>query len=66
MGEGSSVRRGERTKRPWAQAPRRVVRKRDERMNVVFASGQLGKQASQFQGLSARCVLFQWKTCAAG
>jgi hypothetical protein len=60
------VRRGEMMKRPWAQAPRRAAKKRDERMSVVFASGQLGKRASQFQEPSGRCVLFPWKTCAAG
>ena len=48
------------------QAPRRVVKKRDERKSVVFASGQLGKRALQFQELSGRYVQFQWKTCAAG
>jgi hypothetical protein len=59
MDEGSSVRRGETTKRPWVLAPRHVVRKHDERMSVVFASGQLGKRASRFQGPSGRCVPFQ-------
>lgn len=66
MGEGSSAHRGVASTRPWAQALRHVEKKRDEHMSVVPASGSLGKQVSQSQGLSGRFVLFQWKTCAVG